>query len=214
MRRTCPCGAQATNRKGPARCEPCRRERVRLAEQRYHDKSRGSYQRGWDEPRCVWCDTEMVNQRPYEVLRPNRFCSTRCRGQYGNEQRRARVLRERRCRCGALPTNRKGLPNCADCRRRSKERQARARSLRPYGISIDDYERILAEQRGGCAICHSETPGRGQVFCVDHCHVSGQVRGLLCLRCNTAIGMLQDSPRIAEAATWYLKRTRQLRLII
>ena len=60
-----------------------------------------------------------------------------------------------------------------------------------YGITLEDYDRMLKAQDGKCAICKSEGSikgGKRQVFSVDHCHNTGIVRGLLCLACNHLLG--------------------------
>ena len=67
-------------------------------------------------------------------------------------------------------------------------------------MSLRDYDLMLARQRGVCAVC-GEQPARR--LCVDHCHVTGKVRGLLCSPCNLAIGQLKDSPaRLRKAAAY------------
>jgi len=58
-----------------------------------------------------------------------------------------------------------------------------------YGLSPDDYERLLAQQGGVCAICG--LPPNGKTLVVDHCHVSGVVRGLLHDWCNGALGFVE-----------------------
>jgi hypothetical protein len=185
-----------------------------LAQLRYRDKTRGSYQRGFDEPTCIWCGADN-HPKSHEVLSPKKFCTSKCRTKFKDEQMRNRTALGRRCGCGAPPTNGFGIPYCEPCRVRRKRERSRARSLRPYGIVVADYERILAEQFGRCAICRSTDPGHGHdVFAVDHCHATNQVRGLLCRNCNSAIGLLQDSPRVIRAAAAYVERTRQLRLAI
>ena len=69
-----------------------------------------------------------------------------------------------------------------------------------YGMSLRDYDLMLERQRGVCAVC-GEQPARR--LCVDHCHVTGKVRGLLCSPCNLAIGQLKDSPaRLRKAAAY------------
>jgi Recombination endonuclease VII len=66
-----------------------------------------------------------------------------------------------------------------------RDRQYRKR----YGITLDDYNRMLETQAGKCAICSTTTAGKkGQAFAVDHCHVTNQVRGLLCIKCNARLG--------------------------
>lgn len=69
-----------------------------------------------------------------------------------------------------------------------------------YGMAIDDYERMYYGQDGRCAIC-KEKP---DLLCVDHCHGSGLVRGLLCKKCNTGLGYFKDDPELFERAIRYL----------
>jgi hypothetical protein len=60
-----------------------------------------------------------------------------------------------------------------------------------YGITIEDYNRMFAEQDGKCAICKSDESIKGEIrqfFTVDHCHKTGVVRGLLCIACNSLLG--------------------------
>jgi hypothetical protein len=75
----------------------------------------------------------------------------------------------------------------------------RGDSFRGYIRLLDrQYLYWLDRQAGVCAIC--EQPPGDRRFCVDHCHATGQIRGLLCDRCNTGIGLLGDSPeRLANA---------------
>ena len=79
---------------------------------------------------------------------------------------------------------------------------------RKYGIGLADYERMLREQRGGCAIC-SEPP-REERLAVDHCHSTGAVRGLLCNRCNWFMGKVDASDDTYVALLQYLERSRQI----
>lgn len=59
--------------------------------------------------------------------------------------------------------------------------------LQKYGLLLEDYEDLLHRQGGVCALC-KEPPARGKSLCIDHCHDSGRVRGLLCNRCNSLLG--------------------------
>lgn len=70
---------------------------------------------------------------------------------------------------------------------------------RRYGITEDDFERMLAQQGGLCAICKA-VPG---TF-VDHCHRTGDVRYALCLPCNTGIGQFRDDPAVLWRALAYV----------
>jgi hypothetical protein len=73
---------------------------------------------------------------------------------------------------------------------------------RKYGLTLDDFENILTEQGGGCSICKA-VPERP--LDIDHCHTTGHVRGLLCNKCNTGLGLFGDSPERLEAAAKYLR---------
>jgi hypothetical protein len=73
--------------------------------------------------------------------------------------------------------------------------------LRRYGISPAEYDALLAKQGGACAICRKRSKQR---LCVDHCHVTGMVRGLLCHECNGALGYLRDDQASLVAALAYL----------
>lgn len=77
---------------------------------------------------------------------------------------------------------------------------------RVYGMSEKAFFDMLAEQGNACAICRRTDPGK-KPWCVDHCHVRGHVRGILCSTCNLAIGYLRDAPEICIAAADYLRRT-------
>lgn len=78
--------------------------------------------------------------------------------------------------------------------------------LRAYGLSIAAYEALLASQDFRCAICRASDPGRGKGWNVDHCHKTLKVRGLLCTRCNFAVGHLKNDPSLCRATAEYLLR--------
>jgi hypothetical protein len=80
-----------------------------------------------------------------------------------------------------------------------------------YRISIDDYQKMLVEQHGVCAICHKPEiiVCRGseiKALSVDHNHATGKIRGLLCDRCNRALGFMDDDPAKLIAAANYLEK--------
>jgi hypothetical protein len=82
---------------------------------------------------------------------------------------------------------------------------------REYNISTEEYDTMLLEQGYRCSICKSESPGLNRKhFSVDHNHITGKVRGLLCHRCNTALGGFLDDIFILEEALTYLKRGNQI----
>ena len=93
---------------------------------------------------------------------------------------------------------------CTPCERNWHRQR---RYLVKYGVTMDQYEALLAEQGGGCAICGSPTSG-SEVrphLAIDHDHETGAVRGLLCTSCNAGLGHFQDSAARLSAAAAYLR---------
>jgi Recombination endonuclease VII len=74
-----------------------------------------------------------------------------------------------------------------------------------YGLSLDQYQKMLEAQGNKCAICHRSFIVCKKT-CVDHCPKAGHVRGLLCSLCNQWLGIIQDSPAAAARALKYLSR--------
>src|SRR4029079_10467296 len=76
---------------------------------------------------------------------------------------------------------------------------------RNYGLTLAAFDELLASQGGGCAIC-----GKPDVDHVDHNHRTGAVRGILCFRCNVALGQFDDDEERVMAAAAYLARDDEL----
>lgn len=74
-----------------------------------------------------------------------------------------------------------------------------------YGISLDQYTAMLTEQANSCAICQTPKPKGNGTFHVDHDHVTGKVRRLLCHACNTSLGGFRDDPELLKKAIQYLE---------
>jgi hypothetical protein len=86
-----------------------------------------------------------------------------------------------------------------------REETARKHFLRKkYSLSVEDYERLLTQQGGRCAICEGKNKTRR--LAVDHCHVSGKVRALLCSKCNSGIGQFDESRDLLLKAISYLEK--------
>lgn len=82
---------------------------------------------------------------------------------------------------------------------------------RKFGITAERYDEILLSQNGVCAICNRDEPvvrrarSGKEKLSVDHCHTTGRIRGLLCFRCNTALGAFGDDPAMLMKAAAYLE---------
>ena len=75
---------------------------------------------------------------------------------------------------------------------KAAENKRRNNLKREYDITLEQFDEMLAEQGGCCAACGTTEPGGSGTFHVDHCHDSGEVRGLLCHNCNRGLGFLGD----------------------
>lgn len=93
----------------------------------------------------------------------------------------------------------------ARARARDPDAKRDARLRATFGISANDYDRLYAEQSGGCAICGIGIgDGTGRRLYVDHCHDTGAVRGLLCSACNFGLGKFRDNVGLLRKAIKYL----------
>ena len=103
---------------------------------------------------------------------------------------------------------------CKECRSKYKpsaESMAKSRErLRIWnrykmsGFTQEDYDNKLIEQGGKCAICGTDNPGKMD-WNADHCHETGQKRGLLCPKCNKGLGHFKDDIEVMKAAIEYLE---------
>jgi hypothetical protein len=87
-----------------------------------------------------------------------------------------------------------------------KKKRNRKQQISVYGLTVDQYNDILLEQNGVCAICAKpeNTSSKG-VLSIDHDHNSGKVRGLLCDTCNRGLGHFYDNISLLYNAIKYLK---------
>ena len=82
-----------------------------------------------------------------------------------------------------------------------------------YNLSIEDFYAMYEESNKSCSICNKpleiHTQNKSIMACVDHDHVTGKVRGILCNGCNRGIGFLQDSPTLLNKAAEYLFKYKE-----
>ena len=162
---------------------------------------------------CKGCKKEITINK-YYVLRSTGYC------RYCFTQRK-NISDESHIKENGHELNHKQKSICAGCGvsysvgPRVKHCSKCRYLIKKYGITLRDYNYMFAKQRGVCSICKKqETSIRhknnlGQLY-VDHCHKTGQVRGLLCSRCNFGIGSLQDNEAFLWAAIIYLKKHKSI----
>jgi len=100
---------------------------------------------------------------------------------------------------------------CKECTKarvkatRDPERARDRHYRRLYGISLADFNRMVLSQGSRCACCGSNEPGgKHNQWCVDHDHVTGQIRELLCKDCNIVLGLVEDSPEHLQRLLQYI----------
>lgn len=100
--------------------------------------------------------------------------------------------------------------DCAvEANKRSYPDRARRYVLAQYGLTVEQYEAMVAEQGNRCAVCGTHDPQtKTGTWHVDHCHGSLKVRGLLCTCCNIGLGQFGDDPDRLRAAAAYIERHR------
>ena len=103
---------------------------------------------------------------------------------------------------------------CKDCvieNRKLKPRTEYMRNydlMKSYNITVIEYNVMFELQQSKCGICNKSIKdfekSKKKHLCIDHCHTTGKVRGLLCNNCNRGIGLLGDNPEIINNALIYL----------
>lgn len=156
-----------------------------------------------------------------------------CRNERANIQNINKKIRGL-CEKHGFPKNKDNNYTCKKCRNnyqrkkynedlelaREKVRKKRSKNIKRYrenvilnqkGITREEYYKMFDDQKSLCAICNQpETrigrTGQVSTLCVDHCHRTLKIRGLLCHDCNTGIGKFQDNIQLLERAIEYLKK--------
>lgn len=132
---------------------------------------------------CIGCEATFA-PHPRERNR-RKWCSERCRSKAMTRRERTAWTPEQRAR--------------------DNEAKKWRRYAREFGVSPEDYERLLEAQGGVCALCRK--PAKSIKLALDHCHETGAVRGILCTSCNTALGRLGDTADALRAVVAYLENS-------
>lgn len=181
---------------------------------------------------CKSCGIEFVPARNDKRIK---FCSSKCRCAYRNKTQYMKKYYEKNAFKWEQKRNseeykdkknfarRERYKNDAGYRERIKSKVREynrnnptaklSQHLKEYGMTIDDYNDLLQKQGYRCAICGCKVDDQetlnSRPLCVDHNHVAGNVRGLLCNSCNFVLGHVKDNISILENAVKYLKENTQ-----
>ena len=157
--------------------------------------------------KCIWCEKEKSKEE------------FRSRGSRNGKQQRdshCRLCRNEKERLDRINNPNKHTKRYAKKywsnpeRARLKARKCQIK--RDYGITYEQYISMIKRQGGACSICGEQetvvTKGTLRKLSVDHDHVTGKIRGLLCTGCNQALGLFQDNIDILISAISYLKNAK------
>ncbi|HDZ13941.1 hypothetical protein LCGC14_0840310 [marine sediment metagenome] len=157
---------------------------------------------------CIKCISE--HQRLYRVKNNERLRKKEALYRLTNKDKiRARVLANKdktnKARCARKKTK--------EGRKKIKAEQRRYR-LKKYGLTMAAFDSLFRGQKGKCAICNLELVdenNKGRKVSnayprIDHCHKTGKIRGLLCNRCNVAMGAFDDDIKLIAKVAIYLER--------
>ena len=106
----------------------------------------------------------------------------------------------KQCSCGE-PLSKGSRTRCKAC---DAEYKWYYNQEKRFGLTRVELDEMFRSQNGVCALCY--TPFLAQRPCVDHCHETNKVRGLLCHHCNTALGLFKDNTDVLSNAIKYLER--------
>ena len=125
-----------------------------------------------------------------------------CRNQYMREYQRNRPPLEYKIKRTQYYVNRMAkAKTCPQAQKKYKNR-CQARRFNTYKLTANDYSKMVRKQKSLCAICGIY---RENLY-IDHCHKTGKVRGLLCVKCNTGLGYFRDSIDVMQKAIKYLEQ--------
>jgi hypothetical protein len=162
-------------------------------------KSRAAYQREWRKKNL---DKSKAYQREWREKNAERL-NARDREQRKKNPEKALA----RLRKWYKKNPEKAASNSREWHKKNPEKIAtrlrKSRLKSKFGIGVEYYEALLRSQKEGCAICGKQGSNK-RALAVDHCHVTGKIRGLLCGRCNMGIGLLGDTAQQLKAAYEYV----------
>ncbi|WP_405506289.1 endonuclease VII domain-containing protein [Streptomyces cyaneofuscatus] len=147
--------------------------------------------------------TTPTDQAAIEELKQRDYTCSTCREvKPGTEFRWSLYKRDSYCKVCRRARDRERYKNSNGA---GKDKVFHHSLLRLYGITLDQYNEMLAKQGQLCALC-GERPDTDRRMHVDHDHTTGKIRALLCHHCNLLLGNAKDSPARLRQAIAYLER--------
>jgi hypothetical protein len=163
---------------------------------------------------CTKCHEEKPENKFYrhKSIKPDGIRKTcnNCRNKYRKQNPDSKETKNKWTK-----KNRKRINAKARLYRAKNTKKFKSYTLkRDFGITLEQYETTLELQNGLCKLCNEpektfHQSGKLKDLAVDHDHLTGKIRGLLCWVCNTGIGKLKDSPELLRKAANYIEESRK-----
>jgi hypothetical protein len=171
----------------------------------------------FNEPRpCTLCKfiKKADEFTPRNLISGNKSRMSRCRSccAFKSGEARKRISPEARLlRNEALKEYHKSRPEKT---KKGWHKSNITRRFSKMGLTIELYQEMFELQKGCCAICFNpemEFANDGEIkrLAVDHCHIENKIRGLLCSKCNKALGSFRDSEEIIKNALNYIRKSNE-----
>lgn len=155
---------------------------------------------------CIDCEQKLTEENWRNSLRENRrytcnSCWAKRQHRYAKNNPERALQRKKQARLNRKEAKKSWTPEQKEKERR---RQYNNTLKKTYGITIEDHDQMLETQNYSCAICKTKEPEGQGTFHVDHCHSTGNIRKLLCAKCNMMLGLAGDNIVTLETAIKYL----------
>lgn len=157
--------------------------------------------------KCSICKKEKENfDFPFQNKKINKLMSAckKCKSIIQKEKRKKNIVNQRlKDKENYQKTKAHRVEYAKQYRKKYPERTRATNLKMKYGITQNDYEKMLYNQEHKCAICSRNMNEYGKIFCIDHNHITGEIRGLLCDPCNFGLGFYEKHK---EKYIQYLKK--------
>lgn len=107
----------------------------------------------------------------------------------------------------------KAIERSKDWVRRNPETRKRNILKSSHNISLETYNQMFVDQKGCCKCCGRHQSILPKGLFIDHCHITGNIRGLLCTGCNTALGMVKDNKQTLSNMIKYLEDSVEIKYL-
>lgn len=166
-------------------CGKCHSQKQMARDRKNRPKTAAYHASYYESNKAIWTETRMRNRVAINAAKRERYQTD--------------------------PEVREYYIKCAKEWTLKNPQKRKAQRLRQYGLTPEQFDQAMERAGHKCEICgHSDMSDKKQFPLVDHCHSTGEFRGILCGWCNKAIGLMRDNPEVAANAAAYLQERCKL----